>query len=115
MNVKEILSEDVKNICNPCHKPTNYLFGDDIGKSIKDDKEAYQLSTIIIGKNSTAKQQYYGHSTFTMTRRQENFSFLLSILPIQILFTARQQTSILEKELNPTKENFKVSPASFNI
>ena len=72
INVKEILPEDVKNICNPCHKPTSYLFGDDIGKSIKDAKEAYRLSSNISGRNSTAKQQYYGRSTFTISRPQEN-------------------------------------------
>ena len=64
--------EDVENICNPCHKPTSYLFGDGIGNSIKDAKEAYRLSTNISGRNSTAKQQYYGRSTFTISRLQEN-------------------------------------------
>ena len=37
--VKDILPEDVNNTC---HKLTSYLFGDDIGKSIKNAKEAYR-------------------------------------------------------------------------
>ena len=61
-NVKDILPEDVENICAPSHIPTSYLFGDDIGKSTKDAKEVYCLSTNISGKKSSAKQQYYGRS-----------------------------------------------------
>ena len=35
INVKEILPENVKNNFNPCHKPTSYLFGDDIGNLLR--------------------------------------------------------------------------------
>ena len=51
INVRTILTEDTKHICNLTKKPTRFLFGDDVSKSIKESKEMHRLSAGASQKN----------------------------------------------------------------
>jgi len=80
---------DVKNIFSPCHKPTSYLLGDDVGKSIKMLKKhiAYPLilvEEIIFPNNSIMALVHAQHEG--LRKATGNISLLLSMLPIQVIF-----------------------------
>jgi len=47
VNVKDILSAQVKDICNIDEKPTKFLFGDDLSKRIKGTKETCKICSQI--------------------------------------------------------------------
>lgn len=54
-NIKQILSDDVKDICNPKRKASQYLFGDDLPKSIKEARDIYRMSNNIGNKKPQSK------------------------------------------------------------
>eukprot|EP00794_Sanderia_malayensis_P012488 gene12488-13771_t len=54
-NIKQILSDDVKDICNPKRKASQYLFGDDLPKLIKEARDLYRMSNNIGNKKPQSK------------------------------------------------------------
>jgi len=54
------LDANLRDICNPKHPVTGYLFGDDLPKAIKDAKEVSRLSASI---KASDKKSYYKDST----------------------------------------------------
>ena len=54
VNVKDILSEEVRDICNMDEKPTKFIFEDDLSKRLKNAKEAYRICSQM-SKSNQAK------------------------------------------------------------
>eukprot|EP00794_Sanderia_malayensis_P002709 gene2709-3131_t len=54
-NIKQILSDDVKDICNPKRKASQYPFGDDLPKLIKEARDFYRMSNNIGNKKPQSK------------------------------------------------------------
>ena len=69
--VKEILTDEVKEICNPSRKPTTYLFGDNINKSIKKAKEMFRMGKSL-GTKVQQKQKFPQQGTSTFVRPANN-------------------------------------------
>ncbi len=69
--VKQILSDDVKDICNPKRKASQYLFGDDLTKSIKEARDIYRMSNNIGNKKPQSKHPST-RGSHTATRPNNN-------------------------------------------
>ena len=69
--VKEILTDEVKEICNPSRKRTTYLFGDEVNKSIKEAKEMFRMGKSL-GTKVQQKQKFSQQGTSTFVRPTNN-------------------------------------------
>ncbi len=58
INVMGILAEDTRHICSLDKKPTQFLFGDDVSKSIKESKEIHRLSSGL-GQKLPVKRKHF--------------------------------------------------------
>ncbi len=59
INVRGILAEDTWHICSLDKKPTQFLFGDDVSKSIKESKEMHHLSSGLGQKLPVKKRKHF--------------------------------------------------------
>ena len=74
INVRGILAEDTRHICSLDKKPTQFLFGDDVSKSIKESKEMHRLSSGLGQKLPVKKKTFYP-PTSTYVRPNQNYGF----------------------------------------
>ena len=75
INVRTILTEDTKHICNLTKKPTKYLFGDDVSKSIKESKEMHRLSAGSSQENQTKRKPYYPATSTAVRPSYHNYGY----------------------------------------
>ena len=61
-NIKSILADDVKDICSANRKQTQFLFGDDLAKAIKEAKDIHRMTNSLTNRKTTTSKRQAGRS-----------------------------------------------------
>ena len=63
-NIKSILADDVKDICSANRKPTQFLFGDDLAKAIKEAKDIHRMTNSLTNRKMIANNKRQAGRSF---------------------------------------------------